>query len=153
MGREIKFRAWNGMEMEYDVVVGLFGAFYVNPGAKGDGLDPNDAASLTPFNTLYSKQTPIMQFTGLKDKNGKEIYEGDIVRFLWNPVFNEPSAMPEFEYTRPVSYYEKWGCFVMTIFSTKGENQHVAVGSPTEAGGEIEVVGNIYENPELLESN
>lgn len=33
-----KFRVWNGSEMIYDVTVGKFGAFYVNPGDKGDGV-------------------------------------------------------------------------------------------------------------------
>ena len=85
--REIKFRIWNGTEMVYDVTVGKFGAFYVNPGDKGNGLDPNDSASLTPFTTKYSDDTNVMQSTGIKDRNGKDVYEGDLVKTISSDIF------------------------------------------------------------------
>lgn len=78
--RELKFRIWNGAEMEYNVTVGKFGNFYVNP-EKGDGLNPKDLACLTTNTTAYSDKVSVMQFTGQIDNNRKEIFEGDKVKF------------------------------------------------------------------------
>lgn len=136
MTREIKFRAWIGsMEndgMEYNVIVGRFGAFYVNPGTKGDGIDEKDSATLTPFNTKYGEQTPIMQYTGLKDKNGKEIYEGDVLKIRKELAHLFPVNDLENDFNRLVEY--------------RG-----ASFSPLDVVGEnsCEIIGNIYENPDL----
>lgn len=72
---EIKFRVWNGIEMVYDVMVGKFGIFYVNP--ANSGIDENDSACLTPANTKYPDDIPVMQYTGLRDRIGVKIYDGD----------------------------------------------------------------------------
>lgn len=56
--RDIKFRVWNDIEMVYDVMVGKFGVFYVNP--SNNGIDEKDAASLSPYNTKYSNDIPLM---------------------------------------------------------------------------------------------
>ena len=49
MEREIKFRVWTGQEMEHRIMVGFLGAFYVQ------GIDEKDSASMSPFNTKYSR--------------------------------------------------------------------------------------------------
>ena len=72
---EIKFRVWNGTEMVYDVMVGKFGIFYVNP--SNNGIDENDSACITPANTKYPDDIPVMQYTGLRDMIGVKIYDGD----------------------------------------------------------------------------
>ena len=80
------------------------------------------------------------QFTGLKDKNGKEIFEGDIIRELdfWDKPRN---------YTRQVEWKDASCGF--EPFSDSEENCGHCGGGVTP--GDCIVVGNIHDNPELLE--
>lgn len=134
--REIKFRAWVG-KMEYDVIVGRFGSFYVNPGVKGDGLDEKDSACLTPLNTKYPDTTPIMQFTGLHDKNGKEIWEGDVGRWYHISV---GAVLSKIEW-----HYGAWHHF------PEEKNKWLNWGPLAYLNpSTVEVLGNIYEHPHLL---
>ena len=83
--------------------------------------------------------TTVMQYTGRKDKNGKEIYEGDIVRFwLWNDEMpKEETISHDFA---PVVWDEE---NLQWAIDWKDET-HDLTGRR-----EIEVIGNIYENSEL----
>lgn len=85
----------------------------------------------------------VAQYTGLHDKNGKEIYEGDILK-LWRSVGAKGQLRGEYYYPLPVEYCEAWTQFVAVDKANK--IQH---GIFQEFGA-FEVIGNIYENPELL---
>jgi uncharacterized phage protein (TIGR01671 family) len=128
--REIKFRVWNGAEMVYDVTLGKFGVFYVNP--TNNGLDPKDSASITPFTTKYHEDTPVMQFTGLKDKSGKEIYDRDLIRSFFSN--GEPCI-------HEVRYVESEGRFM--VF--QDEYDCGGISQKWIDDHEKEVIGNIYE--------
>jgi uncharacterized phage protein (TIGR01671 family) len=121
MNRPIKFRIWNGEKMEYNVVSGALGAFYAL-------IDKNDTACLSPT-TKYPPDTPLMQYTGLTDKNGKEIYEGDIIHLK----FGELNA----------NLVVKWDKYMGLEYHNGGWTSLVHVGTHGE------VIGNIFENPEL----
>lgn len=125
----VKFRVWNGREMVYDIMAGKFGIFYVNP-EKGDGLNPKDTACLSENTTKYSEGTPLMQYSGIDDKNGKEIYEGDIFKLgAEKEVFEV-----RFEH----------GCF-MAFCNGK---QYGLIGELQICF--IDIIGNIYQNAGLL---
>lgn len=113
MQREIKFRAW-------DV-----------SGEKPYMLGPYDLTD-SIFNHKDIRLLPLMQFTGLKDKNGKEIYDGDIVNCIDHPT----------GYDNVVgSVYWNVGKWSVTYSMV----QLCDYGSAW-----VEVIGNIYENQELL---
>ena len=125
--KTVKFRIWNGMQMEHNIMAGFLGSFYVQ------GIHENDSASMSQFNTKYPDNCLLMQFTGLADKNGVEIYEGDILSFGTT--------------YKPVVTFEN-GCFCVSgsplgleIDDDNGFVVYNMAGS--------EVIGNIYENPEL----
>ena len=80
-------------------------------------------------------QTELMQYTGLHDKYGKEIYEGDILKIDW-----DDGRYPEHIIEKAVYWDDDDACWQL------GEG-----GSPKkDAKNHMEVIGNIYENPELL---
>ena len=126
--REIKFRAWDSKRMlmgdEYD--------FYVTPNGKIKYLEEHSDRFGLPFTTTNNHQdVTLMQYTGLKDKNGVDIYEGDVIESKqWNP-----------------ERYEV--CF------EEGEFGFKCGGAPylnqAHYMSSFYVIGNIYENPELID--
>lgn len=110
--RPIKFRAWNKKVKVMSVEVDLF-----------HGLEEWER-----------EETEIMQFTGLHDKNGKEIYEGDILSSgkIIHTGFVEYQTLNERNY--PINGY---------IINAKGDWLTIYPEN-------TEVIGNIHENPNLI---
>lgn len=126
MNREIKFRIWN----DYDKKM-----------IHWNELLGNNLANIF---TIPSYDKWLMQYTGLDDKNGKEIYEGDIV-LLACYHYKEPVFDGEFE----VIYDEINGMWLLVDLEDK-ENVYTFENIRGYYLTELEKIGNIYDNPEVL---
>ena len=132
---EIKFRVWLKPEhwnedehkglMTNGLPLGGFNEWWINlenPFNENCGLDGTFTAG---------KEIEVMQFTGLNDKKGKEIYEGDILNS------SEKDSL----------------CYVIwddAAFALKSPGSEAVDYEHSSVFESMEVVGNIYENPELL---
>lgn len=87
-----------------------------------------------------SEESKIMQSTGLTDKNGKEIFEGDILE--WD--FSDQELPDAKEYLTV-----EWNYFEACFYGVMGDEQEPLAGT-LEQTTQPEIIGNIYENPELL---
>lgn len=154
MKREIKFRGRN-----YD---GMWMYGYLMPAPKPTiHLDCDYSISVSPSalksvdRMLYEVETnTIGQYTGLKDKNGREIYEGDIVEWLFfYTVHSSNGADGDREELLMGVIEWRQGGFVFRILENDFENAgwYSISDLHTETQTDVEVIGNIYENPELLE--
>ena len=104
------------------------------------------------FENTDSPDCELMQSTGLKDKNGKEIYEGDIVRIDFNKAENTNiEHSPEhgrYAYEDGViKWYQEYASFMYDGFHNFGTDYEMFGEEMTDL---YEVIGNIYENKELL---
>lgn len=135
MKREIKFRVWDKvkkvMMVPRDIQTDSDGnIFYIEANSPTGEYDEGD---LDVFK--------LEQFTGLKDANGKEIYKGDIVR-MQRPGFHEYACYE-------VEYFIQDVCIFQIVKVTDGST---LFESPSN-GHDVEIIGNIHENPELLEED
>ena len=88
------------------------------------------------------------QFTGLTDKNGKKIFEGDIVKCT--DTINDFEFNAVVEFGNPNGEYN-WGYQLKFISGEESNFDILCWVDMKETGAYIEIIGNIYDNPELME--
>jgi len=145
MNREIKFRAWDTELQKMCDVVRIDLAKPYNDICYELEYEDNGKYPKNTYSVIEDK-CHIMQYTGLKDKNGKEIYEGDILDSKTDAQIY-------------VNYNTEWGYYEAIDTQEKEVQEdddlkfmHVNYGllSNCLQDGEYEIIGNIYENPELI---
>ena len=129
--REIKFRAWLKEERKMVNVETLF----IGINRLCFGNSKTEDLFFRDF-----EEVELMQYTELTDKNGKEIYEGDIVLVKPGGISTWYKTVVEF----------KEGALIASLIN--GEN-HFYIFNPGFDSNDFEVIGNIYENKKLLEEN
>ncbi|WP_405347953.1 YopX family protein [Fusobacterium animalis] len=126
--REIKFRAWLKEKKIMGEVLGI-DILHKEIFFSNEDVDCYEHSDF--------KDIELMQYTGLYDKKGKEIYEGDIVKLRANHGIGI------------IRYSDEWGAFVVEYIKTRP----LVVLGMNYYKEDIEVIGNIYENSELLGEN
>lgn len=119
--REIKFRFWSRV--------------------LGNFVIPDDSILAGAFK---DEKMVVMQFTGLYDKNGKEIYEGDIVKVDWK---DHEFMIKVFTVTWNLN---GWYCFYNNEKDGKAGYRVFPYNGAYDGRKLIEIIGNIYQNPELI---
>lgn len=150
--REIKFRAWDLEKKKMSGVFNLDDYAIDQDGEFGDCEYP----SLSEDTLGFKATGVLMQFTGLKDKNGKEIYEGDVVETLedGNTEVIFQDGMFGCVVERPQSnengteFYEEF--ISLNDLIDQGYWGSTDGVKPPEFT--LGVIGNVWENPELLTS-
>ena len=151
MNREIKFRSFIHQQNRMVMVNGL--CYERNGvGVECFKIGKNNIDSKEDQEFFYKdRECVLMQYTGLKDKKGTEIYEGDIVRILYSDWISKGVDDP-----RSIDQYKNdIASIKVVVYDFNGFYLQNYVGGYSETikygpHGFIEIIGNVFEHPNLL---
>lgn len=136
--REIKFRAWVKPGELTNHVNGVIADAKPNFYESDCLIERLDLTGKKNFREIFDfDRIELMQYTGLKDKNGVDIYEGDIYRVPYGGMFK-------------IYYDAETASFLLDSLDGNHTRKRFVADSPYPDG---EIIGNIYENPELMEAS
>lgn len=128
--REIKFKGYNSKNNTW-----IVGCYILNRGAHF--VCPDEFADGKSWNDYEVNPETVCQYTGLKDKDGKEIWEGDIIRFR-----GSIDSVIEFQ-------HGAFGFDGIDSFIALAGNPNFTF-NPFDTDNDFEIIGNIHDNKELL---
>lgn len=136
--REIKFRAWDNLDrimfLNHSVSLSIGGEiFFLEKTGEWVEVDKSDGRII------------LMQYTGLKDKNGKEIYEGDVLRFNSYSLLDALLERSMNDHEGVIRWDDERVGFNVFI----GDKSIPDLSKSTD-DNQFEIIGNIYENADLL---
>lgn len=157
--REIKFRAWFAKERkmvdvkQIDFFGGRLGKTHATIHAETDFekggwfsklKESTNRNTSLPNSNEQIKRVNLMQYTGMEDSKGNEIYEGDIVRFPFREYDEDCVVVsPRVGYVR----------FTFGQWSVRIKENNRSTNLYGTDSRKIEIIGNIHDNPELLEGD
>lgn len=167
MNREIKFRAWDKInkKMVYNVGIGPDGKLSPNAEIYASSWKVNQNA-LDFFRGIEQLFEEPQQFTGLHDKNGKEIYEGDVLGLNELPIPGKQTSFGQaivkfgdYSYLGIEYGSDGYGYYVEGYDGYRRSDGRIDKYYFSDTGQETilhckewEVIGNVFENPELIDT-
>lgn len=145
--RTIKFRAWDNEGKK--MCTSAYGTFHLV------SLDLGETSSFHWTNSEYPEpkfDLEMMQYTGLKDSNGKEVFESDILSYVIYAEYSHTGTVKfgEYDYGEGADKYYNVGWYVQRGVGSTIPLIEVLGKNSLESFSEPKVIGNVHQNPELL---
>lgn len=149
--REPKFRGFSNETNNWHYGYGWFEIDYTEDYLLEKGIE-KQAMLYTDGHPIVCEMKSMGEYTGLKDKHGKEIYEGDVVTFKYDT--RTSGGYTRLIHNAAIEYGGEGGDYMRAGYTFKfkdARGNEVVYDLDWLKVRNIEVIGNIYENPELLE--
>jgi uncharacterized phage protein (TIGR01671 family) len=152
MNRELKFRIWDKISktLIYDNLSPFW--FHIPRAINGQDEIEGESNLISLSEILAHPDFVAQQYTGLQDKNGKEIFEGDIIEHTFSKTTDDETSIHfGSKLNGSVSFCNHLCAYILTIISDdrhNGDTFQLMNHAPSK-----KIIGNVFENPELIKND